>query len=156
MADVPRKFEYKSISTAFVSPATPTTPSTAAPAAAPTTATSLTTSTSPTTETPEQRSARLIQDLKKASARAKRFGTDATEIDKLILRADKFGTDAVTVKNTIAALDKPLVERNPTRGARGRRGRPGRVPYERRDSAKEIADDDKEKLKKRQERFASK
>ncbi|KAK9356407.1 hypothetical protein V1505DRAFT_89393 [Lipomyces doorenjongii] len=149
MTDGPQKFEYKSISTAFGSPSTPTTPSTAAP----------TTSSSTTSETPEQRSARLIQDLKKASARAKRFGTDATEIDKLILRAEKFGADAVTVKNTIAALDKPLVEPNPTPGARGRRARVGRVPYERRSSAKDapvIADEDKEKMKKRQERFATK
>ncbi|KAK9387369.1 hypothetical protein V1515DRAFT_586500 [Lipomyces mesembrius] len=148
MTDGPQKFEYKSISTAFGSPSTPTTSSTAAP----------TTSSTATSETPEQRSARLIQDLKKASARAKRFGTDATEIDKLILRAEKFGTDAVTVKNAIAALDKPLVESNPTRGARGARGRrarTGRVPYERGVTAV-IPDEDKDKMKKRQERFATK
>ncbi|KAK9374253.1 uncharacterized protein V1513DRAFT_446494 [Lipomyces chichibuensis] len=151
MTDVPQKFEYKSISSAFV------TPTTAAQTTSTSTSTPSTTSTSPTTETPEQRSARLIQDLKRVSARAKRFGTDATEIDKLILRAEKFGTDPVTVKNTIAALDKPLVERNnTTRGARGQRG----APYERPNNVKETApvvpDEEKEKMKKRQARFASK
>ncbi|KAK9245130.1 hypothetical protein V1506DRAFT_554154 [Lipomyces tetrasporus] len=152
MADGPHKFEYKSISSTFA-PQPPPQPTT-------TTTTAATTTAPPTTtETPEQRSARLIQDLKKASARAKRFGTDAAEVDKLILRAEKFGTDAVTVKNAIAALDKPLVDDRTTRAPRGsRRGRPT-GPYERTTSAKDVPPinaDEKEKLRKRQERFATK
>ncbi|KAK9324899.1 hypothetical protein V1517DRAFT_351014 [Lipomyces orientalis] len=144
MADGPHKFEYKSISSTFA-PQPPPPPTTTTPT---------------TAETPEQRSARLVQDLKKASARAKRFGTDATEVDKLILRAEKFGTDAVTVRNAIAALDKPLVDTRPPRPTR--RGRPA-GPYERTTSsaatAREVPAtnaDEKEKLRKRQERFATK
>ncbi|KAK9455812.1 hypothetical protein V1511DRAFT_498771 [Dipodascopsis uninucleata] len=120
-------------------------------------------------ETDEERKERLLGDLKKASARAKRFGQDSTEIDKLIERAEKFGADVLLNNSTVEKLDKPLAEKKriPSHSTRfrGNRNRqssnritkpqPSPASAASATARPRLSEEEKEKLRKRQERFTA-
>ncbi|KAK9467979.1 hypothetical protein V1512DRAFT_246727 [Lipomyces arxii] len=168
----PPKFEYKSISSSFEPPAAAVAPevipAAAKPAAEPAPVekpvSEISKPAPEVAETAEQKSERIIGELKKSAARIKRFGGDTTEIDKIIARAEKFGPDENAVATVLKGLDKPLVERRRS-GARDK-AQPYQNRRQRNGQAKdtttvqkkepEFSETDKEKMRKRGERFAGK
>ncbi|KAK9474782.1 uncharacterized protein V1510DRAFT_400964 [Dipodascopsis tothii] len=78
--------------------------------------------------TEDEKKDKVLDELRRAAARAKRFGGDASDIEKLISRAERFGVDAIRSSSGagLGSLDKPLAENSErppsTRGRGGMRG----------------------------------
>ncbi|KAK9383324.1 uncharacterized protein V2V93DRAFT_364848 [Kockiozyma suomiensis] len=148
VVEEPKKFNYSSISSSFSTsepgPATTATPAEEAHNAA--------SESKENAARDEKEADALLEELKRSVARKKRFGGDATELEKIIKRAEKFGPDLEAFRKALGRLDKPLVERNSwKRASTGK-------PYEKKGgaAAAELSEAEKEKLRKRAERFGAK
>ncbi|KAK9475686.1 hypothetical protein V1514DRAFT_339318 [Lipomyces japonicus] len=204
------KFEFKAISSAFPAPVTSSTASSvtkptdanaeqqqqqqqqqqqATVTAATTSTTSTTTAIATDQEQKEQKerqeNEKIIAELHKIIARKRRFGQDASEIEKILTRGSKFAGGQVVDRAAAlriisgAKIDKPLTNHygNTSNGGRGYRGgyyrshrgwhrdsqnyhhhygaRRGQS-YNTSATTTTISEAEKEKLQKRQDRFAGK